>query len=224
MVAPGPTPRRLVLWRHGRTAWNAVDRFQGHSDTELDEVGRDQAARAAAVLAALRPASIVSSDLARARDTAAALNAVTGVEVTLDPRLRETYGGSWQGKTVTEIRAGDGPAYDLWRYDSQIDMPAGGGETRTALAARVVPAITDAVAATPPGSTVVVVTHGGSVRAAIGSLLGLAMESWSAIGGLANCCWSVLEEPAAAGAGSPRWRLLEHNAGTLPQPVLGDEQ
>ncbi len=135
-----------MLWRHGRTAWNAEDRFQGHSDVHLDDVGRDQAARAAAVLAALRPASITSSDLARARETADALAAVTGVPVTLDPRLRETFGGSWQGRTLPEIRAVDAAAYDQWRMASYVDVPAGGGETRAQLAARVVPAITDAVA------------------------------------------------------------------------------
>ncbi|MGZ4591937.1 MAG: histidine phosphatase family protein [Actinomycetes bacterium] len=219
-------PRRLVLWRHGQTAWNAADRFQGHTDVPLDDTGVGQAERAARVLAGVRPSAIVASYLRRAVDTAGALSAVTGVPVRTDERLRETYGGTWQGRTVEEIRAGDGHAYDLWRSDSAIDVPAGGGETRSALAARVVPALLDAVALVPPGQTVVAVTHGGSVRAAIGSLLGLPMQSWSAIAGLANCCWSVLEErngqlTSAASAG---WRLLEHNAGTLPQAVLGDEQ
>jgi broad specificity phosphatase PhoE len=217
-------PRRLVLWRHGRTAWNAQDRFQGHSDVELDDVGRDQAARAAAVLAALRPASITSSDLARARETADALAAVTGVPVSVDPRLRETYGGRWQGKTLQEIRADDAAAYDQWRFASHVDVPAGGGETRAQLAARVVPAITDAVAAAPSGGTVVVVTHGGSVRAAIGTLLLLPMDNWASIAGLANCCWSVLEERPETTYAAAGWRLLEHNAGTLPQLVMGDEQ
>jgi broad specificity phosphatase PhoE len=223
-VESSAAPRRLVLWRHGRTAWNAEDRFQGHTDVDLDDVGRDQAARAAAVLAALRPASITSSDLSRARDTAAALSAVTGVPVDLDARLRETYGGTWQGCTLTEIRAVDAEAYDQWRYASHVDIPAGGGETRSALAARVVPAALDAVGAAPPGATVVVVTHGGSVRAAIGTLLALPMDNWSAIAGLANCCWSVLEERPASPYAPAGWRLLEHNAGTLPQPVMGDEQ
>jgi probable phosphoglycerate mutase len=176
------------------------------------------------VLAALRPASITSSDLSRARETAAALSAVTGVPVDLDPRLRETYGGTWQGRTLTEIRAVDAEAYDQWRWASYVDIPAGGGETRGALAARVVPAALEAVAAAPPGAVVVVVTHGGSVRAAIGTLLALPTENWSAIAGLANCCWSVLEERPASPYAPDGWRLLEHNAGTLPQPVMGDEQ
>jgi probable phosphoglycerate mutase len=212
-----------VLWRHGRTSWNAVDRFQGHLDIALDEVGRDQARRAAAVLAALRPAAIMSSDLVRAVDTAAALAAVTGVEVTVDPRLRETYGGWWQGKTVEEIRSNDAASYDAWRYDSHVDVPAGGGETRSQLAARVLPAITGAVLAAAAGSTVVVVSHGGTLRTATGALLGLPTVSWSALAVLANCCWSVLEERVQPDRSASGWRLIEHNAGTLPEPVLGDE-
>jgi glucosyl-3-phosphoglycerate phosphatase len=212
-----------VLWRHGQTAWNAEQRFQGHTDIGLDDVGRGQAERAAAILAAVAPAVIVSSDLSRAVETAAALSAVTGVEVRTDERLRETYGGSWQGRTIDEIRATDAEAYDLWRADTAIDVRAGGGETRSQLAERAVPAIMDALAVAPIGATVVVVSHGGTVRAALGTLLRLPMQNWSAIAGLANCCWSVLEE-RQGDPSRPGWRLLEHNAGTLPQMVLGDEQ
>src|SRR5690606_6464496 len=65
--------RKVVLWRHGRTGWNAQHRFQGHSDVPLDPVGVAQARAAAAVLARLGPSKIVSSDLQRARHTAQAL-------------------------------------------------------------------------------------------------------------------------------------------------------
>lgn len=209
-----------MLWRHGRTAWNLADRFQGHSDVDLDATGRAQAERAARLLAALNPVSVVSSDLRRARDTAAALARVAGVAVTEDPRLRETFGGSWQGLTVREIRQLDAAAYALWR--SGADVPAGGAETRSDVAARVVPAVLDALSPVPAGETLVVVTHGGSARAAIGTLLDLPMSRWAAIGGLSNCCWSVLEEVPPDGRGG--WRLVEHNAGSLPTPVMGDDE
>jgi probable phosphoglycerate mutase len=158
----------------------------------------------------------VSSDLRRASQTAVALSRLTGVPVREDARLRETYGGSWQGLTVGEIRDLDDAAYALWR--SGADVPAGGAETRTDVAARVVPAVLEALAPLPPGATLVVVTHGGSARAAIGTLLDLPMDRWAVIGGLSNCCWSVLEESADA------WRLVEHNAGSLPTPVMGDDE
>ncbi|HEX6936826.1 MAG TPA: histidine phosphatase family protein [Actinomycetes bacterium] len=206
----------MVLWRHGQTRWNIEDRFQGHTDVELDETGRDQAERSARLLAALRPHTIVSSDLRRARDTAEVLSQVAGVPVRDDARLRETYGGVWQGLTVDEIRAHDADAYALWR--SGADVPAGGAETRSDVAARVLPAIREALEPVPSGEILVVVTHGGSARAAIGSLLDLPMDRWAVVGGLSNCCWSVLEE---FGMG---WRLVEHNAGSLPTPVMSDEE
>ncbi|HEU4490154.1 MAG TPA: histidine phosphatase family protein, partial [Jiangellales bacterium] len=59
--------RRVVLWRHGRTEWNAAGRFQGQSDVALDDSGRAQAERSARLLAALWPTVLVSSDLLRAR-------------------------------------------------------------------------------------------------------------------------------------------------------------
>ncbi len=208
-----------MLWRHGRTRWNIEERFQGHTDVELDETGIAQAERAAPLLAALNPVAIVSSDLRRARDTAEALARIAAVAVKEDPRLRETYGGTWQGLTVDEIRALDNEAYALWR--SGADVPAGGAETRTDVAARVRAAILDALTEVPPGETLVVVTHGGSARGAIGSLLDLPMDRWAVIGGLSNCCWSVMEETGFSETG---WRLVEHNAGTLPTPVLSDEE
>lgn len=205
-----------MLWRHGQTRWNVEDRFQGHTDVDLDETGRDQARRAARLLAALEPQAIVSSDLLRAASTARTLSLLTGVPVDEDPRLRETFGGSWQGLTVSQIRDLDADAYALWR--SGADVPAGGAETRSDVAARVVPALLGALAPLPAGSTLVAVTHGGSARAAIGSLLDLPMDRWAVVGGLSNCCWSVLEETG------DRWRLVEHNAGSLPTPVMSDEE
>ena len=65
--------RQLVLWRHGRTRWNAAGRAQGQTDIGLDDLGRAQSAAAAPVLASLEPTAIVSSDLSRAADTADAL-------------------------------------------------------------------------------------------------------------------------------------------------------
>ena len=210
----------LVVWRHGRTAWNAEDRFQGHTDIALDDVGLAQARAAAPVLAALEPTAIVSSDLARARATADCLAEVTGLRVATDPRLRETDGGAWEGRTGSDIKSNDALAYRQWR--SGADVAAGGGETRSAVAARAVAAIDAALADVGERGVLVAVTHGGTARAAIGQLLGLAPEQWRILGGLANACWSVLSSPGPSA--STRWRLTEHNAGSLPQPVVGDDR
>ena len=99
------TVRRLVLLRHGQTEWNAGSRMQGQLDTDLTDLGRDQAAAAAEVLAKRQPVAIVSSDLRRALDTATALGERSGVPVRIDERLRETHLGDWQGLTHIEVDA-----------------------------------------------------------------------------------------------------------------------
>jgi broad specificity phosphatase PhoE len=121
---PRPSARRILLWRHGQTGWNAEDRFQGHADIDLDDVGRAQVARAARLLARLRPARIVSSDLRRAHHTALALASLTGLEVTCDRRLRETSYSAWEGMTAAEIDERHPGARDAWRAGAR-SAPAG---------------------------------------------------------------------------------------------------
>jgi broad specificity phosphatase PhoE len=210
-----------VLWRHGRTAWNEQGRFQGTEDVPLDDVGRAQAERAAAMLAVLGPTAIVSSDLERARDTASALSRVSGVPVAIDVDLREIHAGTWQGQVRAELDRQN--AADLLAWSRGDEIRPGGGETRAEVAERMVAAIDRALVGVHEGGTLVVVTHGGSARSAMGSLLGLPRSSWSALGVLANCSWSVLQE-TGWGDPYPAWRLAEYNAGSLPTPVLGDDR
>lgn len=213
--------RRLVLWRHGRTRWNLEERFQGHTDIPLDEVGIAQAAESAKVLAALDPDLIVCSDLQRARATAQALADLVDLDPVVDWRLRETNGGAWEGRNHHELLA-EYPNFRTWVADSEDVRPDGNGEMRSEVAARVVVAINSALDALPAGSTLVVVSHGGALRAGMGSLLGLPQRHWAALGGLNNCAWSVLAERHDA-AGQPRWRLREYNGWSLPEPALGDD-
>ena len=208
--------RRVVLWRHGRTAWNADSRFQGTTDVPLDAVGIAQAARAARDLATLDPDRIVSSTLQRAHDTASALATLVGLEVGTAPALRETFAGSWQGLLREEIIARDGDLFARWA--SGEDVRPGGGELRQEVAARVSDAVRRHLEGVRRGGTLVVATHGGAARAGIGELLGLPIDHWTVLGGLVNCAWSVLEELPDG-----RWRLVEHNARSLPEDVEGDE-
>jgi probable phosphoglycerate mutase len=177
------------------------------------------------LLTGLRPQAIISSDLLRARQTAEALAELVGLPVELDAGLRETHGGSWEGLTSTEIMARDGEAYSAWRRGEDV-APGGSGESRSLLAARAGAVFDRAVACLGDGETLVVVTHGGTARALLGRLLALPVECWTVLGGLSNCCWSVLGEANHGGrsAGGAMWRLLEHNAGSLPEPVMGDER
>jgi len=205
-----------VLWRHGRTEWNSSGRFQGQADIALDEIGLAQAERSARMLATLQPAAIVSSDLRRASDTAEALARLTGVPVSLDAGLREFDVGAWQGLTGAEIAARFAVDYRAWRQGESVRR--GGGELDVEVAERAAAAIERAVEKVPDGGTLVVVSHGGAIRVAINRMIGIPPELWGAIGSLANCCWSVLGEARRG------WRLLEHNAGTLPEPVIGDDR
>lgn len=211
---PGQQRRRIVLWRHGRTEWNDARRFQGHSDVALDDVGRAQAASAAEQLALLKPQVVLASDLSRASDTAATLAALVGVEVQTTTALRETHGGVWEGRFADELRSD--PLYVEWLAGG--DVQAGGAETRSQVGERAIVAVEQAVSELDAGGVAVVVTHGGTIRALIGRLTGLPVDHWRVLGGLANCCWSVLEE------GNSGWRLVEHNASSLPQVVVGDDR
>lgn len=121
----------------------------------------------------------------------------------------------WQGLTNTEIQQKYGDDYAAWRRGEPVRR--GGGELETEVADRAVPVILEAVERLPGDGTLVVVSHGGAIRTSLGRLLGLEPFHWESLGGLSNCCWSVL------GRGGRGWRLLEHNAGTLPEPVIGDD-
>jgi probable phosphoglycerate mutase len=207
---------RLVLWRHGQTVWNAERRFQGQSDIPLDETGQAQAERAARLLAALRPDLIVSSDLSRAAGTAAALARLTGLEVVPDKDLRERHGGRWEGLTDEQIRARYPVEHANW------DPPD--GEPSAVVADRVGGAlhrIADALAAGQAegaSGLAVVVSHGAALRLGMSRLLGMPDELFGVLGPLSNCSWSVLARRR------DRWRLVEHNAGTLPEPILSDDR
>lgn len=213
--------RQIVFWRHGRTVWNAEQRFQGQLDIDLDDIGREQAARAAAMLATLRPTNIVSSDLKRAHDTAKSLGDLVGIEPTLDEGLRETYAGIWQGMTRKEIEAQYGDEMEQWAAAVNI-RPGGDGETRLEVSERMVAAIERALVHVPENGMLVVVSHGGATRVGIGAMLGLPQEYWTTLGVLGNCAWAVLQEqPGNYGS---KWRLHEFNAGTLPEPTFADDR
>jgi broad specificity phosphatase PhoE len=215
-------------------------RFQGQTDIELDETGKAQAERAAKLLAVLRPDLIVSSDLSRAATTAAALARLTGLPVSYDKDLRERHGGSWEGLTDPEIRARYPLEHANWEPPdgepvAVVAERVGGALQRVAAQLAegdVIPAGRDAVS---PGKDVlpagkdalpvgrdyrlaVVVSHGGAIRFGLARLLGLPEDLYRVLGPLSNCSWSVV------GTRRGQWRILEHNAGTLPGAVLGDDR
>ena len=86
----------------------------------------------------------------------------------------------------------------------------------------MVAAIQEYLSELPDDGILVVATHGGAARAAIGALLELPPQSWACLGVLSNCAWSILAENTT-GHG-PAWRLQEYNAGSLPTPALADDR
>lgn len=216
--------RRLVLWRHGQTLWNAENRHQGQIDIPLNDVGREQARHAAQTLVAMKPTHIIASDLERALETGQILADLAGINLSTDERLRETFAGEWQGMMRDEIVAKYPADYAAWGGDSEIRP--GGGETRWEVSQRVVAAIEDALLNIPAGGTLVVASHGGALRSALGRLLGLDPRQWTILGVLANAQWSVLSELDENMPKLPdlKWRLQEYNAGSLPEPAIGDDK
>ena len=209
-TVPGIAVPRLVLWRHGRTEWNAVGRFQGQLDPPLDATGRREAVAAASHLVGtgILPAGtvVVSSDLDRTVQTANVLTGLLGVSVRLDARLREHGMGCWEGLTRDEVAERYPDQYADWTAGRPVQ--GRGGEEPAAVGERALAALVDL----PEAPVAVVVTHGGTAGRLLERLLGLGPEHRRAFGPLANCAWSDL----AAQAG--RWRLLRHNISALPVP------
>jgi probable phosphoglycerate mutase len=212
--------RRIILWRHGRTEWNAARRFQGQTDIPLDSVGIQQAIDAAESLATLNPSRIISSDLQRAAVTAQTLADKCNLEVVTDAGLRETFAGEWEGQTREFLIENFGDQLAAWAAGS--NLRPGGGETRTEVAARMYSVIDRELEHVGSGETLVVVTHGGSARAVIAQLMDLPPEHWAVLGVLTNCAWSVLTEKDSPYG--PPWRLQEYNAKSLPVPALADDR
>lgn len=212
--------RRVILWRHGRTAWNVAGRVQGQSDIPLDEVGQQQARDAAARLASLKPERIVSSDLSRAAETARALGDLTGVAVEHDQQLRELAFGVREGLTWRESWEKYPEQMQAWSDgdESRID----GAETHAQAGARFNTALRGYLEDMPYGETMVIVAHGAVLRTGVLTFLGVPEPSWRQFGGLSNCHWAVLEE-SSRGDWS-QWRLSEWNSGSLPEPVMSDDE
>ncbi len=207
-VAPG---RRLVVLRHGRTAWNAEGRAQGHADVPLDGIGHAQAAAAAPYLSSLEPARLWTSDLARARQTCAYLEESTGLSPTVDARLREFGVGARQGLTIAEFAERFPTEHAAWaRGDGLAHLP--GAEVTDEVLDRVLPALTDALAALAPGETGIVVTHGACLKVGVVGLLGWPQDQATSLRGIDNCAWVTLEELAHGS----RLRLTGYNESVRP--------
>jgi broad specificity phosphatase PhoE len=152
----------ILLARHGETDDNREPiRVQGFRDTPLNDTGRSQAVELAERVADQGVASLWSSDLSRARETAEIVAARIGLEPRLDPRLREANRGDWEGKLFIDIERDEPERYAAWRRAGEAWRFPGGESLREQMD-RVGAALDDVSAA--GRLPALVVCHGGSIR------------------------------------------------------------
>lgn len=167
----------ILLARHGESDWNRAKRWQGHADRPLTDAGRAQSRELAERLAETELDAVYSSDLQRARETAEIVAETRDLKVAVLPDLREVDVGSWSGLTRAEAEEKFPEAYRRW--------VAGGegwddGETYEQLGRRVLRAV-QTIAAEHPGDRVLVVAHGGSIRAVHAAALGVDVHTYRRI-------------------------------------------
>lgn len=171
--ANGGRGARIVLVRHGQTDYNAEDRWQGsRSDVPLNEAGLEQARQTARALAERYPDgfdALYASDLVRARQTAGVLGEAFGLEVRVEPGLRELDHGRWDGRLKSEIVERWPDEYAAYQADPRT-VRRGGGDSYDDLAERVWPAL-EAIADRHAGGRVLAVSHGGPIRLVMSRVL-----------------------------------------------------
>jgi alpha-ribazole phosphatase len=162
---------RLLLIRHGSTEWNAEGRYQGQTNTPLNDDGREQASRLAERLRSEDIDALYTSDLQRARQTAEMIVVHHGLKPQPEPRLREISFGAWEGKTFEEIQEHNPESLADW-YDDPLHGSPPRGETLQHVIERTGAAY-DAIVEQHAEETVAVVAHGGTLRALLCLAIGV---------------------------------------------------
>ncbi len=175
---------RLLLMRHGQTAWNAERKNQGQADIPLDDVGRKQSLQLAQRVALKNPSVIYSSDLSRCVETAEILAEHTHTPLLVDQRLRERNYGDWEGKTPDEVFQDDPELLVAYRKDPILVAPRN-GETGLEVYCRTVSFLYDLLQSHSEG-VLGIVAHGGTVATLLSALLG-APPGTSACFRIRNC-------------------------------------
>jgi broad specificity phosphatase PhoE len=184
---------RLVLVRHGESLWNTEKRYQGQADSGLTNRGRAQAEVAATALVDRFGTAdlVLTSDLPRARDTAAAYESRVGaVPVRVDARLREIDVGDWTGRTFADVA--EAHPEQLAEFERGVDVRRGGGETFAELRERVWAVLTEAAAEVGDG-TVLAFAHGGSIRVAAAAALRVPPPGQREFAPPVNCSLTVID-------------------------------
>ena len=180
----------LLIVRHGETEWNAEGRIQGHTDIGLSENGAQQARSLGQRLAERQIDVAYSSDLKRTSETARLALGHRNVVLNETPRLREYHKGIFEGMTLTEIQTQFPDEYPKY-LEKDLSYAPEGGETTRDVSTRMA-SIFQEIKAKHLDETVLVVSHGGALRAAMVSLLGMPLEgNWSFVFG--NCGLTMVD-------------------------------
>ncbi|MEX0953252.1 MAG: histidine phosphatase family protein [Nitriliruptoraceae bacterium] len=199
--------RRIVLVRHGESAWNAEGRVQGQSGPGLSELGHRQARATAEEIGRRHSdADLWVSDLQRAVETVEPMQDVLGCRAVVDERLRERSFGSWEGSLRDDVIARDGDRWQRWMSGQDV-IPEVGGETADQLADRAHDVVRDILTSAEDGSTIVVVTHGGLIWHGVHRLVGLPDRS---LGGVHNTSLTVLIDLGDARTLLGTWNSTGH--------------
>jgi alpha-ribazole phosphatase/probable phosphoglycerate mutase len=167
---------RVFLIRHGETQWNRDSRIQGKSDVPLSDNGIRQAEALSRRLAGQDFAAVFSSDLSRARETAAIIARPHNQPVRVLSDLQELNFGYWEGMTVEDVRRQYSQESSAW-WANPLETRIPGGENLAELAERSVRAI-KTIIERYPRQQVVVVAHGGTIRSIVGTVLGLDLNQY----------------------------------------------
>ena len=164
----------IFLARHGESDWNVEKRFQGHSDRPLTERGREQAHALADLVGSEKIDAVYTSPLSRARETAEIVAARAGLKAVALPELREVDTGSWSGLSRADVEARFPEGFARWR--------SGGsgwenGESYDEMAERVIGAL-QKIAEDHPAGRVLLISHGGPIRAIHAAAEGLAIQDY----------------------------------------------
>ena len=201
---------RIWLVRHGATEWNIDKRAQGQADIALTDLGRRQAKEVAAALSPFKLDAVASSDLIRASDTARAIGEEQGLEVSTDPAFREIDQGEWEGLPVAEIKR---RWPDLWG-EARHYKARPGGESPQQVRARALEGLKRLVEAHPRGS-VVVVSHGGTMRWLVAEAFGYDDLRSARLRGISNG-GAVLLEGTISDDGELELEFVERLDGAAP--------
>jgi broad specificity phosphatase PhoE len=166
--------RTIFLARHGETEWNRLGRWQGTTDIPLSEVGRSQARELGDRLRGLGIAAAYASDLVRAHETAAIVAGMLGLAApAADARLRERGYGRFEGLTREECETRFPEVWQRYLADRQATPPE--AEPQAEIIARVTAALHDIAAGMDDGASVLVISHGGTMRSFASAAIGVVL-------------------------------------------------